>query len=285
AGHADEALQQIAEHYARSGERERAVRYLVRAGDRWASLFAYEEARADYARALDALEAGTAPSVERASILEKLGDVAGAGSQLGAADVMSHAYNTWGVALARAGDIERGAELVAQSLETALARQLGAVACRAYTNLAVMYATLDHSRSVDYCREGLALAQRIGDQLQQSWLYCTLAGGHCTLSGDYDGGVQAAEAAVELDRRLGQRHHLPIPLIILGQIHQCRGAWEESAACYRQALQVAEEVGEPQLLFPCYDGLATLAIERGDEDEAERWLARSREVQAATGWS
>ena len=382
AGHADEALQQIAEHYARSGERERAVRYLVRAGDRWASLFAYEEARADYARALDALEAGSAPSVERASILEKLGDVAWAGgelasardrwqtalaasagagdaqgaaglrrklgvaawaagekeralahleqgldalgltaenieaarlyqefgrihfrlgnhaqaidwarraltlgSQLGAADVMSHAYNTWGVALARAGDIEQGAELVARSLETALARQLGAVACRAYTNLAVMYATLDHSRSVDYCREGLVLAQRIGDQLQQSWLYCTLAGGHCTLAGDYDGGVRAAEAAVELDRRLGQRNHLPIPLIILGQIHQCRGEYERSAACYREALDVAEEVGEPQLLFPCYDGLATLAIERGDEAEAERWLARSREVQVATGWS
>ena len=382
AGRADEALQQIAEHYARSGERERAVRFLVRAGDRWASLFAYADARADYARALEALDGGPAPVGARARVLEKLGDVAWAegalreaqerwqlaldaaptrgestpvaelerklgvaawaagdreralahlerglaalgeatttleaarlyqefgrihfrlgdheraigwaqralalGTQLGAGDVISHAYNTWGVALARAGDIEQGAELVGRSLATALERQLGAVACRAYTNLAVMYATLDHARSVDYCREGLALAQRIGDQLQQSWLYCTLAGGHCTLSGDYDGGVRAAEAAVELDRRLGQRNHLPIPLIILGQIHQCRGDYEQSAARYREALDTAEEVGEPQLLFPCYDGLATLAIERGDEEEAERWLARSREVQAATGWS
>jgi adenylate cyclase len=384
AGRADEVLQQTAEHYARSGERERAVRFLVRAGDRWASLFAYAEARADYARALESLDAvppgGT--GTERALVLEKLGDVAWAegalgeaherwtaaldaqpeaveaarvaelyrklgvaawaagdkerafahldrgiaalgatvttieaariyqefgrihfrlgdheqaidwakralalGSQLGAADVISHAYNTWGVALARAGEIEQGAELVAKSLDTALASQLGAVACRAYTNLAVMYATIDHARSVDYCREGLALAQRIGDQLQQSWLYCTLAGGHCTLAGDYDGGVRAAEAAVELDRRLGQRSHLPIPLIILGQIHQCRGDYERSAGSYREALDVAEAVGEPQLLFPCYDGLATLAIERGDEEDAERWLARSREVQTATGWS
>jgi predicted ATPase/class 3 adenylate cyclase len=382
AGRADEVLQQIAEHYARSGERERAVAFLVRAGDRWLSLFAYAEARADYARALEALGEGAKSAPERATVLEKLGDVAWAegdlrearerwqaalaapaadgdragvaelhrklgvaawaaaendraiahlrqgldalggatttleaarlyqefgrihfrlgdheqaidwakralalGSQLGAADVISHAYNTWGVALARAGEIEGGADLVARSLETALERQLGAVACRAYTNLAVMYTSLDHERSVRYCQEGLALAQRIGDQLQQSWLYCTLAGGHCTLAGDYDGGVRAAEAAVELDRRLGQRNHLPIPLIILGQIHQCRGAWDESAACYRQALEVAEEIGEPQLLFPCYDGLATLAIEQGLEDEAERWLERSREVQAATGWT
>ena len=128
------------------------------------------------------------------------------------------------------------------------------------------------------------LAQRIGDQLQQSWLYCTLAGGHCTLAGDYEEGVKAAEAAVELDQRLGQRNHLPIPLIILAQIHQCRGDGDRSAHYYREALAVAQEVGEPQLLFPCYEGLATLAIERGDEAGAEDWLSQSRRVQQTTGW-
>jgi adenylate cyclase len=207
------------------------------------------------------------------------------GTELDAPDVISHAYNTWGVALGRAGDIEEGAAFVARSLEVALAHQFGAVACRAYTNLAVMYATIDHARSLQYCREGLALAQKIGDQLQQSWLYCTLAGGHCTLAGDYDEGVRAAEAAVELDERLGQRNHLPIPLIILAQVYQCRGDYEPSAHYYTRALEVAESVGEPQLLFPCYEGLATLAIERGDETEAEKWLTRSREVQETTGWS
>jgi len=207
------------------------------------------------------------------------------GLALGAHDVISEAYNTLGVAMARAGDIERGAAYVKQSLETALARQLGAIATRAYTNLAVMHASLDHELSARYCREGLALAQEIGDRLQQSWLYCTLASGHCTLVGDYDEGVKAAEAAVELDERLGQRNHLPIPLIILAQIYQCRGDEARSAQCYREALSVAEQVGEPQLLFPCYEGLATLAVERGDDAEAERWLARSRDVQQATGWS
>jgi adenylate cyclase len=207
------------------------------------------------------------------------------GDQLGAADVVAHAYNTLGVATARAGDIEGGAAYVQRSLETALAHQFGAIACRAYSNLAVMYATLDHWRSGEYCREGLALAQRIGDQLQQAWLYCTLAGGHCTIAGDYEEGIKAAEAAAEMDRRLGQRSHLPIPLIILAQIYQCRGDYGRSAQQYREALDVATTVGEPQLLFPCYDGLATLAIEAGDDDAAERWLAMSREVQGTTGWT
>ncbi len=381
AGRPDEGLPELAHHYARSPERDKALEYLVRAGDRVRSLFAYDEATGYYQDALRILD-GAPGDDRRPGILEKLGDTAYArgelaaalghwaealalveacrdhrrgaalhrkmgvavwdtgdravalehlecgrgalgddvhnveaarlyhelgrihfrlgdhaqatewarqalalGQELGAPDVVSHAYNTLGLAVARAGNVEEGAAYVQRSLDTALAHQLGAVACRAYSNLAVMYAAIDHVRSSEYCREGLALAQRIGDQLQQAWLFCTLAGGHCTLAGDYDEGIKAAETAVEVDRRLGQRGHLPVPLIILAQIHQCRGEHEQSERYYREALEVASAVGEPQLLFPCYDGLATLAIEAGNEEEAEAWLTRSRDVQQATGWT
>ncbi len=264
-----------------SGERERALAHLERGrqalGDDVMNLEAarlYQELGRVHFRLGDH-EAATAWA-RRALVL---------GDELAAADVVAHAYNTLGVATARAGDIEAGAEHVQRSLETALAHQFGAIACRAYSNLAVMYAALDHERSREYCREGLALAQRIGDQLQQAWLYCTLAGGHCTIAGDYDEGIKAAEAAAEVDRRLGQLSHLPIPLIILAQIYQCRGDYERSAQQYREALDVAMTVGEPQLLLPCYDGLATLAIEAGDEEAATQWLGMSREVQQTTGWT
>ncbi|HSP73292.1 MAG TPA: AAA family ATPase, partial [Gaiellaceae bacterium] len=377
----DEAVYDLAYHYARSAERDRALRYLVLAGDRARSLFAYDDAAGYYGQALGMLDGAGDDGAGRALVLDKLGDTAYArgnlgearhhwaealrvvegggdgsqaaalhrkmavaawdagereralehldhgrtalrdedtaeaarlyqelgrihfrlgeheramewarralalGQQLGAPDVVANAYNTLGIAIARAGDIEQAAAHVRQSLETALGHQLGAIACRAYSNLAVMYAALDHERSGEYCREGLALAEKIGDQLQQAWLFCTLAGGHCTLAGDYDAGIEAAETAVEVDRRLGQRGHLPVPLIILAQIHQCRGNHERSAQYYREALEVAVTVGEPQLLFPCYDGLATLAIEAGDVEEAEQWLAKSRDVQRATGWT
>jgi adenylate cyclase len=382
ADRSEEVLQDLARHYGQSGERAKALQYLLRAASRAASLFAYEDAEAACREALALVDAHAELAGERATVLDRLGDLAFArgviavaleqwtaalacvshsedrrrigdlrrkcaaahwaagetelalgeldaglaaldgaadnleaarlyhelgrihfrlgdnqratewagkalalGERLGAPDVVSHAYNTLGVALARAGELERGAATVQKSLETALANDLSAVACRAYANLAVMFTSLDHERSTQYCREGLALARRIGDQLQQSWLYCALAGGHCTLEGDYDEGVKAAEAAIDLDRRLGQQSHLPIPMIILAQIYQCRGDYARSAERYREALELAEALGEPQLLFPCYDGLATLAIEADDEDEAERWLARSRAVQEAAGWS
>lgn len=144
---------------------------------------------------------------------------------------------------------------------------------------------LDHARSLEYCREGLALAQKIGDQLQQSWLYCTLAGGHCTLVGDYDEGVRARRRRSSSTSGWGSATTCRFPSSSSRRSYQCRGDYEPSAHYYRRALAVAESVGEPQLLFPCYEGLATLAIERGDEAEAEAWLTRSREVQETTGWS
>jgi adenylate cyclase len=382
AGRVDEVLGEVADHYAKSPDRGKAVEYLVRAGDRAASLFAYEEARGFYGRALELLEKRPETVPERARILDRSGDAAFAHGAVGeasarwiqsldlergiadgrrladlhrkigvaawtagdrdgaldhlhrglavlgddaetreaarlhqelarihvrlgdhekamalaeralrladrlqAADVVADAYNTWGVALARTGDVEAAAAYVERSLQAALAHALGSVACRAYGNLSVMYGPVDRERALGYTRDGLALAQRIGDQLQQSWLYCTLASGHCSINGDYDEGVRSAEAAIELDRRLGQLSHLPVPLIILAQVYQCRGDFTRSEQYYREALALAEPIGEPQLLVPCYDGLATLAIERGDEEDADAWLTKCRAVQEATGWT
>ena len=52
---------------------------------------------------------------------------------------------------------------------------------------------------------------------------------------------------------------------------------------YDEALEVARETGEPQLLFPCYDGLATLNLDLDDLDEAERYFAWRRRFAPGTG--
>jgi adenylate cyclase len=46
---------------------------------------------------------------------------------------------------------------------------------------------------------------------------------------------------------------------------------------------LAERVGEPQLLFPCYDGLATLYLDAGNEAQAELYLAKSQELCERAG--
>lgn len=207
------------------------------------------------------------------------------GQRLNAPEVLSQAFNTLGVSMARRGELEEGIAKVEQSLQIALQHDLPAAACRAYTNLGMLLAAVDRERALSYCHEGLALAKKIGDLSQQSWLYASVASSFCSLVGDCTQGIDAAKASVALDQQLGQRNHLPIPLILLAQIYQCQEQLEESKHDYMEACAIAEEIGEPQLVFPCYDGLATLYLALGDTAQAETYLAKGQEICQRTGYA
>jgi len=198
---------------------------------------------------------------------------------LEAARAISEALNTKGVALARLGRSREAVHEVEQSVVVAEVAGLLNAACRGYTNLGALYTMIDPGRAMEICRRGLEAARHIGDLGFQARLLANLAVASCTFTDRCVGeGMPAAEKAIELDRALDQREHLSVPLIVLGQIHQCHGHPELAAGCYNEALAIAEETGEPQLLFPCYDGLATLNLDLNDMPEAERYFALAQEV-------
>jgi len=201
-----------------------------------------------------------------------------------AAAAISHALNTLGAALAR---LDRSAEAVAhieRSVSVAHEAGLLQAACRSYANLGVLYATLDPGRAVQTCRLGLETAQKIGDLGFQSRLYANLAVAYCALTQRCDDdGLSAAQSAIDLDRQLGQIDHLAVPLIVLGQIHQCHGNADLALRYYEEARGLAEEMGEPQLMFPCYEGMATVYLDQGDDARAEQYFIRADEVCAKAG--
>jgi adenylate cyclase len=201
-----------------------------------------------------------------------------------AAGALAQALNTLGVARARLGREQEAVADIERSVGVALERGLLQAACRSYANLGVLYASLDPGRAIATCLTGLETAKKIGDLGFQSRLYANLAVAYCALTDRCDAeGLRAAEAAIALDRRLGQLDHLAVPLIVLGQIHQCHGDPDKALEYYREALSLAEEIREPQLLFPCYDGLATLHLDRGEAEEAERYLVKAAEIAERAG--
>jgi adenylate cyclase len=202
-----------------------------------------------------------------------------------AAAAIAHARNTLGIALARTGRLEEAAAQIERSVAAALAEELLQPACRGYTNLSVLYGTLDPGRAIETCQRGLAIARKIGDLGFQARLHANLAVAYCALTNRCEEqGMGAAQAAIELDRRLGQLDHLAIPLIVLGQIYQCHGGDPaEARRCYEEALTLAEPAGDPQLLFPCYDGLGTLYLDQGDEARAEQYMQKAQAVCARAG--
>ena len=201
-----------------------------------------------------------------------------------AAAMRAQAYNTLGVALARTGRLGEAVAQIEQSIGLAESCNLLQDACRGYTNLGVLYSSLDPQRSIQTCLRGLETAKKVGDLGFQSRLYANLAVAYCALTDRCEAeGVEAARAAIDLDRRLGLIDHLAVPLIVLGQIHQCHGEHADAFASYQEALALAEQAGEPQLLFPCYDGLATLHLDTGNQALAEKYLAKAQEVCERAG--
>jgi adenylate cyclase len=196
----------------------------------------------------------------------------------------AEAYNTLGVALARTGRLAEAVRQIEQSIRLAEVHEMPQAACRGYTNLGVLYSSLDPRRSIETCRRGLETARKVGDLAFQSRLYANLAIAYCALTDRCEAeGFEAAQKAIDLDRKLGLLDHLAVPLIVLGQIHQCHGDHALAFASYEEALGLAQQVGEPQLLFPCYDGLATLHLDAGNQALAELYLAKSQEVCETAG--
>jgi predicted ATPase/class 3 adenylate cyclase len=307
---AEEHYQTALEAHRAAGDRTAEARILRKLGRLLWDAGKRNKAEAHYAEAAALLEGTDAP-IEWAQLLQERGHLAfrmgdpaaavrwadealayaqsvppDADKQAGleAARATAEARNTKGVALARLGRRQEAVREVEQSVATAEAAGLLNAACRGYTNLSVLYTIVDPAQAIEVCRRGLDVARRIGDLGFQARLLANLAVACCTFTDRCaEEGVPAAEKAIELDRALDQREHLAVPLIVLGQIHQCHCQPELAARCYNEAIEVAGETDEPQQLFPCYDGLATLNLDRGDMPEAERYFALAHDVCAKHG--
>ena len=201
-----------------------------------------------------------------------------------AALAVSHSLNTIGAALARLGRSVEAVESIERSVAVAQEAGLLQAACRGYANLGVLYSTLDPGRAVQTCQRGLDAAKKIGDLGFQSRLYANLAVAFCSLTQRCDDeGLHAAQSAIDLDRQLGLLDHLAVPLIVLGQIHQCHGHLDSALGYYEEALALAEKMDEPQLMFPCLEGLATVFLDQGDDARAESYFIRADAVCAKAG--
>jgi len=171
-----------------------------------------------------------------------------------------------------------------RSLEIARSLGLLDVACRAYANLGVLYSTVQPQRAIEVSLTGLELASRIGAASLQPYIYANLAAAYCALTDRCEAeGLDAAQTAASLDRELEQLDHLAVPLIVMAQIHQCQGELQKAQEVYDEALALAEKIGEPQLILPCYDGLATIHLDRGDRIRAAQYMEKGRDLCQRSG--
>ncbi len=254
-GHTSEIAVPLAHHYDQAGDDDKAIGYLIEAGDAAFRVYAQKEALAYYARALELAKETDVPAEQLAHLYTRRGRAfelsgqveqalqnydemsAAAGArydrhmELGARLASSTLYST----PTTAGDAVKAERLSHESL--ALARELGdrAGEAKALWNLLLvnMYLEANPQQAVAYGEEALAIARQSGLQEQSAFIVGDLAYAY-TLAGRLDEANEKFAEANGLWQDLGNLAMLAsslnrsvIPLVSRGQ--------------YEKGLLVAEE--------------------------------------------
>ncbi len=299
---AEPYLAEIAHHFLEAATEEdvgKAVDYARRAGDRAATLLAYEEAARLYLMALEALDLGRRTDDHaRCDLLLCLGDSEARGGdlaaakeaflraaqlarQLGSPQQLARAALGYGGRFAwfRAGGDRR---LIAL-LEAALAAlPSGDSVLRARVLGRLAGALRDDpvpERRAALTREAVEIARRLGDRATLAY---SLEATYAALSWPADT-AQWLETIKELTRlaeQVGDSEQ-----VFIGRLHEIavsmvRGELHAVPAQLRRALAVAEELRQPAQMWGLAITRGMLAAFAGRIEEADEWLQKAAELGA-----
>jgi tetratricopeptide (TPR) repeat protein len=232
----DPHLSEIARHLylaAPLGDPGHALEYLVRAGDRASTLFAYEEAAAHYRQALELLvPVGEAPGERRCELLLRLGDAqwrSGDGTE---------ARGTFEQAIEGSRRLGKG-ELLAQAA-------LGYVTALGGF---LLYARFEvGGTGVGLLEEALA-GLPPGDSSLRAHLLAHLALEMWSGNEPVEQRVAVSQEAIEMARRLGDSEALVTALHSRHWVLTTPGMAMERLAHTEEMLRIAKETGNPEIDF------------------------------------
>jgi tetratricopeptide (TPR) repeat protein len=248
----EEHAAELAHHFASAGRVhvDRALQYLVMAGDQAETGYAHAEAEGYYWRALElARQSGRVVTV--AQTLEKLGGVLRAMRRLDEAlDVLEEAAEAY----QQADDLEGEGRVVA------------------------LMGLVHFFR--DSWEEGIALLEPVVERLEQTrpsrslaLLYTALPRVYLPI-GRYAEGLAAAERAVELASQLKDERLLPDAVFVRGRALLESGRVEEAIPVLEEAIRLAEELLDLFVLAAAYSFAAQGYFARGELNRCKAYMQR-----------
>jgi len=260
---ADEWVPVLAHHFARSGDTDKALRYLVRTGERAARVYANTEAIQAFSEALRILD--TRPATEecrRARI-----DLA---IRLGALhELLGHYAESLAVAM--------------RALELAEAFGEEPVMIRLENHVAdVRYSMGDVSAAIAWLQRALERAERIGDARGTSVSYRHLGTVHFS-SGSLARAATCFMKALEISEKAQNQVEVATACILLANA-QCRmGDLKDAVAWGRRALQLSEQAHDERRGAWARIMLYQALVQQGEFGELTVLNERARSVFERVG--
>jgi tetratricopeptide (TPR) repeat protein len=300
-----EHYEELAHHFTQGEEWAKAMEYSTLAGDRAAEAFANAEARAHYARAVQAA-AQVTPSVEPGTVARlhaKHGAIFMVLGEHGEAEAVYHrALDLIRQTADRQGEIDilvglsevyrrdhREAPAIA-AIEQALAmaRELGDRACEALCLANRVYLrSSGHGQLVEMtpdAEEALRLARVIGDPKLLAEALVSL-GRVLQWRGVFDRSLVYLHEGAELARLTHAGFLFGVAAFYIGNAYTARGAYEDALRWYQQLSDYTSRAGDKRLIARVPNVIGGVHLELFDLDEALRLNLEGDEMaQQLSSW-
>lgn len=256
-----EHAEQLAWHCVAAGRRQvdRAVRYLILAGDQAERAYAHSRAERYYRSALELLkDSGEHP--RHRAVLEKLGEVLRTVARY---DDALEIWKQLADLCQEAGDLEGEA-------------RAGARIGRAQYLRGALDEAIDRMQPLIRRLEQQAACPALAE------LYLVLASS-LSLTGQYTEAVAAAEGSAQLARLLGDARRLAEAVTIHGDSLAILGCREEASQLLDEGIHLAESAGDADTLMGTLFAASFAALDAGEVERSREYAARSLDVAERLG--
>ena len=257
----DEHLGELAVHFLESGDKQKALDYFLKAGEKAQKIYANGEAASYFESSLRLLEEKGAEPREKALVLETLGDIK---SLVGDYDACMKYWNEALQLREHLGEKEKVARLY-RKISNILWIKLG-----------------DTEKAKEYQAEALEILEALPESIELASLYADISEMYWH-NGDIAAGLPLAEKAVESAQKRNALEVIARSYIILAKLTGWSGDWKKAGQGFEKALKIALENGYVETAIEAYRGLAGEPSASGDPEKNLRCLQKAYELAKKAG--
>ncbi len=259
AGNIDKHFGDLASHFLESGDKDKALDYFLKAGDKAANVYANSEAVSYFQSALRLLEEKEGELLERGRVLERLGDIE---RLVGKYDACTR-YWSEELLLWRQLHEKRKVARLHRKMANVLWNEIG-----------------DTERAKDHHEKALKIMEAEPESVELASLYEDMAHMYYR-TGDMVKARRPAEKAIELGKKLNAHEVIASSYASLGTIFMFTGDRNKALECLETALKIALDNGYMETALRTYNNLAiTLPAEEYEKrlECLEKGLELSKKV-------
>jgi len=258
----DEHLGELAYHFLEGGDKDKALDYFLKGGEKAAEIYANGEAVSYFQSALSLLQDKPSELQKKACVFEKLGDLKRLIGEYGTSvEYWNDAMRLW-------------KQLHEKEAVATLHRKMANVF---WNNLG------NRPKAKENHEEALKILENEPESIELARLYQDMAGMVAMgASGELAGALSLGEKSLELAKKLGAHEVIAGSYMWLGEISNWLGDRKKAHECFERALKIALDDNYVETAVWAYDDLGLFASS-GENEKRLEYLEKGFELAKRVG--